>query len=76
MDSETDSELELELAPAPDLVSASATALGSDSAQQAPVDLVPPARLQELRTDSKLQFLLLPVCVVVNDDRAQRCEQA
>lgn len=52
-------------------------AMESDSAQ-APVELVAPAQLPDPAPplDSKLQFPLLPVCVVVCDDLAQRCAQA
>ena len=74
VDWEMDSELEPELAPAPDWGLGLAMAPAFDSAQ-ASVDLIPPARLQELPPDSTLQFPWLPVCVVANDDRAQRCVQ-
>ena len=73
---ETDLEPEPALELAQDWGLALELAMESDSAQ-APVELVAPAPLPDPAPppDSKLQFLLLPVCVVVCDDLAQRCVQ-
>jgi hypothetical protein len=70
-DWERDSELVLELERAPGWELVSELAMESDSVQALaePRDSASPL-------DSKLRFPLLPVCVVVNGVRAQRCVQA